>query len=77
MMCARRLVHRVLNRRTVAVIQKHIVGRGKRTIFRQLFHAKDDGKLVAAWRLDLDQIRLVFEVRQKCTSVRRLLTFPF
>jgi hypothetical protein len=47
----------------VAVIQKHIVKRGKRTAVHQFFRAKDDEKLVAAWRLELNEIRLAFDVR--------------
>ena len=52
-----------LNRRTVAVIQQHIVERGKRTIFHRFFRAKGDEKLVATWKLDLVEIRRVFDVR--------------
>ena len=51
------------NRRTVAVIQKHILKRGKRTIVRKLFRPKNNKKLVAAWKFDLDEILGVFEVR--------------
>ena len=55
------------------MIQHHIVKRGKRPIYRQFFHAKDDEKLVAAWSSDLDEIRRVFEVRS-FTPVGRLPT---
>ena len=60
----------------MAVIQHHIVKRGKRPIYRQFFHAKDDEKLVAAWSSDLDEIRRVFEVRS-FTPVGRLPTSSF
>ena len=49
------------------MIQKYIVKRAKRTIFhkifRRFFYAKEDEKAVAAWRLDLDGILRVFNVR--------------
>ena len=45
------------------MIQKHIVKRGKRTVFPQFFRAMDDEKLVAAWGSDLDEILRVFDVR--------------
>ena len=52
-----------LNRRTVAAIQQHIIKRGsKRAKVREIFQPKDDKKLVAAWNLDFDEIRRVFEV---------------
>jgi hypothetical protein len=60
----------------MAVIQKHIVKRGKRTAVHQFFRAKDDEKLVAAWRLELDGIRLAFDVRS-FTSVSLSLTLSY
>ena len=60
----------------MAVIQKHILRRGKRAIVPQFFRAKDDEKLVAAWRLDLDEIRRVFDVRP-FTFIRRSLVPQF
>ena len=45
------------------MIQKHIVKRGKQTIFRQFFRAQEDEKALTAWSLDLDKIRHVFDVR--------------
>jgi hypothetical protein len=47
----------------VAIIQKHIVKRGKRTVVHQFFLGKNDEKLVAAWRLEFDEIRRTFDVR--------------
>ena len=55
-------------------IQGKIIKRGKRSIFSRALHTKDDVKAAAAWRLDLDKIRRVFEVRSSA-CVRRLLTF--
>ena len=55
-----------LNHRTVAVIQKKMVKRGVRNIFRHFFRSviepRDDENLVATWRSDLDKIRRTFEV---------------
>ena len=65
-----------LNRRTVAVIHKHVIKRSsKRAIFRQFFQEKDDKKLVAAWNSDFDEIRRAFEVRP-LTSTGRWLNSP-
>ena len=44
------------------MIQTHIIKRGKRSNFHQFFHTKDDEKLLATWRSDLDEIRRVFDV---------------
>ena len=52
-----------LNRRTIPLIRKHIVKRGKQPIFRGFFRAKHDEKAVATWTLDLDEIHHVFDVR--------------
>ena len=60
----------------MAVIQKHIVKRGKRTIFRQLLRPEDNGKLAAAWRLDLDEINHALDVRY-FVPVEGCLTFSF
>ena len=47
----------------MAVIQKHIIKCGKRTIVHKYFRSKEDEQLVATWRLNLDDIRRVFDVR--------------
>ena len=47
----------------MAGIQSHIVKRGKRNVFSRPFHSKDNGDAIAAWRLELDKIRRVFDVR--------------
>ena len=44
-------------------IQKHIVRKGKRSVFSRPFHTKDDSETIAAWRSDLDRIRSAVEVR--------------
>ena len=58
-----RFPHEALNRRTLSVIQRHIIKRGKRSIFRRFFRPKKNEKLVATWRLELEKIRHVFDVR--------------
>ena len=61
---------------TVAEIQRHIIGRGKRYAIFRRFHAKDDKKAIAAWRLELDRILHVFNVRL-VAFVRSSLTLRF
>jgi len=47
----------------VIEIERNIIGRGKRNVFPQDLHAEDDREKIAAWRLDLDKILQVFNVR--------------
>lgn len=44
-------------------VQEYIVKRDKRNAISRMFHAKDDEKAIAGWRLSLEKIRLVFDVR--------------
>ena len=44
-------------------IQRNIVKRGKRRVFSRPFRAGDDEEAVATWKLDLDKILRVLEVR--------------
>jgi len=48
--------------RTVADIQRKVIKQGKRNAVTQLFHAKNDKEMIAAWRADLNRILLVFNV---------------
>jgi len=57
----------------VAEIQSNINKRGKRNKVSRMFHAKDDKEAIAAWRLDLNRILHVFNVRS-VASARSLLT---
>ena len=57
-------------------IQRNIIKRGKRNAICRLFHKRGDNKAIATWRLDLNGILHVFNVRS-LTSVRLLLTFRF
>ena len=52
-----------LSIRTVDEIQRHIIERGKRNAISRRYHAKDDKELIVTWRLDLDRILQVFDVR--------------
>ena len=67
-MYAALFTHLVLNRRTADEIQRNIVKWDKRNTISRHFHSKDDKKAIAAWRLDLDRILHVFNVRS-VTSV--------
>ena len=47
----------------MANIQKELVKWGRRNAVSRHFHAKKDKEMVAAWRVDLDEIFQVFNVR--------------
>ena len=68
--------HKALNRSTVTGIQTNIIKRGKRNVISRYFHKKADNKAIAAWRLDLNRILQVFNVRS-LISILSLLTFRF
>ena len=53
-------------------IRGKIIKRGKRNIISRLFHAKNDKETIASWRLDLNRILHIFNVRS-VVSVRLLL----
>ena len=44
-------------------IRSHIIKRDKRDVFFRPFHVKDNGKAIAAWRLELDKTPRVIAVR--------------
>ena len=58
-----KVAHGDPNRRTVSEIQRNVVNRGKRNVVSRLFHAKNDKDTIAAWRLDLNRILHIFNVR--------------
>ena len=60
----------------MAEIQKKIVKWGKRNAISRLFHTKADQKAIAAWRLELNRILHIFNVRS-VTYARPLLTVHF
>ena len=69
----RRLTYQTRNRRAVAEIRRNIIKRGKRNGISRHFHAKNDKEAIATWRLDLNRILHVFNVRP-VASVRSVLT---
>ena len=46
--------------------------RGKRNAIARLFHAKNDKETIATWRLDLNRILHVFNVRSIASVFPRL-----
>ena len=62
--------------RAVTEIQQRIVKQGERGAISRHFHAKNDKDKIAAWRLDLNRILQIFNVRP-IVSVRSLLTMHF
>ena len=52
-----------LHRRTVAEIQRKVIKQSGRNPVSRLLHAKNDKEAIAAWRLDLNRILHVFNVR--------------
>ena len=49
--------------RAVAAIQRRVVKQSKRNVISRHLHAKNDKDKIAAWRLDLNRILHVFNVR--------------
>ena len=47
----------------MAEIQKNIIERGRRNGLSRMFHAKNDKETIATWRVDLNGILHVFNVR--------------
>ena len=60
----------------MAEIQRKVIEQGKRNVISQHLHAKNDKEKIAAWRLDLNRILHVFNVRS-IVSIRRSLTRRF
>jgi hypothetical protein len=54
---------KTLDRSTLAEIQRKIIRKGKRNAVTRLLHAKNDKETIAAWKLDLNKILLIFNVR--------------
>ena len=59
------------NRRTVAEIQGDIIEKGRRNLLSRLIHAKNDEEAIATWKLALNRILHVFNVRS--VDLTRLL----
>jgi len=67
------LAYHAPNRRTVAGIQEKIVEKGGRNPLSRLANAKNDKETITTWKLDLNRILHVFNVRS-IISVRPFLT---
>ena len=53
----------VLDCRTVAEIQKRVIKQSRRNAVSKLFHARNDKETITAWKMDLNRILHVFNVR--------------
>ena len=64
-----------LHRRTVAEIREKVIKQSNRNPISRHLHAKGDKDTIAAWKLDLNRILQVFNVRS--TTPLLLLTVRF
>jgi len=64
--------YHVINRRTVAGIQENIIEKSGRSLLSRLANAKNDKETITTWKLDLNRILHVFNVRS-VNSARPLL----
>ena len=71
-----RSTYRVLNRRTVAGIQRNITKKGGRGLLSRVVHAKNDKDAIAGWKSDLNGVLQLFNV-SFVGSVPLSLTSPF
>ena len=53
----------VPDRRTVAEIQRKVIKQSGNNPVSRLFHAKNDKEMITSWKLDLNRIIHVFNVR--------------
>ena len=60
----------------MAEIQRGVVEGGKRNAISRVFHSKNDQETIAGWRLDLNRILHIFNVRS-ITSAWPSLTVHF
>ena len=58
--------------RITAEIQRNIIKQGKRNPISQRYHAKDDKEAIATWRLRLDRVRHIFNVRSVTSALPSL-----
>jgi hypothetical protein len=66
-----------LDRRTVAEIQKKVMKQSERNAVSRLLHAKNDKETIASWKLELNRILQVFNVRSVVLTRNRCQLFPF
>ena len=60
---ARQSTHQDLNHRTATEIQRKIVKRSEQNVATRLLHANGDRETIGKWRVDLNEILHVFNVR--------------
>ena len=60
----------------MAEIQRNVIKQGKRNVISRHLHARNDKDKIGGWKLDLNRILHVFNVRS-VVSVRLLLTLHF
>ena len=70
---ARGFTYQALDRRAVVEIQRNIIKQGQRNGISRILYAKNDKETIASWRLDLNRILHVFNVRD-ITPARPSLT---
>lgn len=66
----------LIARRTVAEIQKRVIERDKRNPILELLRVRNDRDEIVAWKLELNRILHVFNVRSAALA-RLLLTVSF
>ena len=54
--------YKVLDRRTVAEVQKKVIKQSGQDPFSRQFYEKDDKDTIVAWKLDLNGILHIFNV---------------
>ena len=59
--------------RMVAEIRRRIVKQGKRNVISRHFHARSDKETIATWRLDLNRILHIFNVRSGVVMLQLLI----
>ena len=61
----------IFSTRTIAEIQKNTIKRGKRNPISRRYRTKDDKEAIAAWKLELDGILHVFNVRATASGTHQ------
>ena len=58
----------VTHRRAVTEIRTNIFKQGKRNVISRRFHARNDKETITSWRLDLNRILHIFNVRSSTSG---------
>ena len=66
-----------LDRRTVGEIQTKVIKRSGRNVVSRFFHAKSDKETISGWKIELNRILRVFNVRSVAVFTWLSLTVPF